>query len=230
MTEFLAAHFASINWHWDVAQLLALALLLLWLWAIWPVKDLQAVMHNKGSQRRVWLTAFMINGLWLLNASITQGIQLHFLGLVTLMLMFGWRLATCISLLPVLFFSVFVVKQPFDFALYGLFMAALPLFLCFVVYSQIFKFLPHHLFIYIFGSAFINGFASIAFYMLPWSLWLWLKGDYDWSYIVDNYLLLIPLMGFPEALLNGMAVTLLVVYRPEWLYDYSDNTYFGNRS
>ncbi|MCG9697691.1 energy-coupling factor ABC transporter permease [Shewanella sp. Isolate11] len=226
MTQFILQRLNNIDWSLDFGQLLALGVLVLWLRAIWPSQDLRALAKDKKLQSRAWLAAFAINALWLMNASITSGMHLHFLGLVTLMLMFGWRLATLITLLPVMFFSTFVVQQPFEFAIYMLLMTAMPLFLCFLVYSQVFKYLPHHLFIYIFCSAFINGFTSILFYMLPWAVWLWLSSDYDWLYITDSYLLLIPLLGFPEALLNGMAVTLLVVYRPEYLYDYSDKTYF----
>jgi len=226
MGDFLRQRVSEIEWGITSGQLLALALLLVWQWAIWPSEEMKILLRDKALQSRLLLTAFAINGLWLINASITVGIHLHFLGLATLMLMFGWRLATFIALLPVLFFSTFVLKQPFDFAVYGLVAVSLPLFLCYVVYSQVFKYLPHHLFVYIFCGAFMNGFLSILFHMLPWSGWLWMSGVYDWSYLTDNYLLLIPLLAFPEALLNGMAVTLMVVYRPNWLYDYSDRTYF----
>ncbi|WP_110457539.1 energy-coupling factor ABC transporter permease [Shewanella algidipiscicola] len=226
MTEFLLQRLSDIDWHLGGAQLLAMLLLLVWLWAIWPSTDIKALINDKALQSRLLLTAFAINGLWLLDASITDGIHLHFLGLVTLMLMFGWRMATVIALLPVLFFTTFILQQPFDFAFYALVAIALPLFLCYAVYSKVYQHLPHHLFIYIFCAAFINGLLSMVFHMGAWSAWLWLSGDYPWDYLVDNYLLLIPLLGFPEALLNGMAVTIMVVYRPQWLYDYSDRHYF----
>jgi len=226
MTEFLLQRFSEIDWSIGGGQLFSITLLLLWLWAIWPSDDFKALVKDKAGQSRLLLVAVGVNGLWLMDASITPGIHVHFLGLVTLMLMYGWRMATAVSLLPVLFFATFMFKTPFDFAIYGILAVCLPMFLCHWVYSQIFKYLPHHLFIYIFGSAFINGFLSIVFHILAWSTWLWLTTDYDWAFLIDNYLLVIPLLGFPEALLNGMTITFLVVYRPQWLYDYSDKTYF----
>ncbi|MFV7785062.1 energy-coupling factor ABC transporter permease [Shewanella marisflavi] len=226
MTAFLLQRWSEIEWLLDVAQVLAMALLALWLWAIWPSEDVKSLLKDKALQTRLLLAIFFINALWLIDASITPGIHAHFLGLVTLMLMFGWRLATLALLLPVAFFATFMLKLPLDFAIYGLVAIALPLFLCYVVYSQVFKYLPHHLFVYIFCGAFLNAFLCIIFHILCWSTWLYLSTDYDWAYLVDNYILLIPLLAFPEALLNGMAVTLMVVYRPEWLYDYSDRTYF----
>ncbi|MCG9723436.1 energy-coupling factor ABC transporter permease [Shewanella sp. Isolate7] len=226
MTAFLLQRWSEINWQLGGAQLLAMVVLALWLWAIWPVEDVKALLKDKALQTRLLLAIFFVNALWLIDASITPGIHAHFLGIVTLMLMFGWRLATLALLLPVAFFATFMLKLPLDFAIYGLVAIALPLFLSYVVYSQVFKYLPHHLFVYIFCGAFMNAFLCIVFHILCWSTWLYLSSDYDWSYLADNYLLLIPLLAFPEALLNGMAVTLMVVYRPEWLYDYSDRTYF----
>ncbi|WP_065188256.1 energy-coupling factor ABC transporter permease [Shewanella woodyi] len=225
MKDFLARTVNELDWYYGPEQLIFMGLLLLWLWLIWPSDEFKALLTDKAKQTQILLASVALNALWLLNANVTQGIHVHFLGLVTLMLMYGWRMASVISILPVLFFTTFVIKSPFDFAIYGLLGINLPLFLCFMVYSQIFKYLPHHLFVYIFGGAFINAFLSIVFHILLWAAWLWLSTDYDWAFLRDNYLLIIPLLGFPEALLNGMAITLLVVYRPQWLYDYSDSTY-----
>ncbi|ACA85133.1 energy-coupling factor ABC transporter permease [Shewanella woodyi] len=225
MKDFLARTVNELDWNSGPEQLIFMGLLLLWLWLIWPSDEFKALLTDKAKQTQILLASVALNALWLLNANVTQGIHVHFLGLVTLMLMYGWRMASVISILPVLFFTIFVIKSPFDFAIYGLLGINLPLFLCFIVYSQIFKYLPHHLFVYIFGGAFINAFLSIVFHILLWAAWLWLSTDYDWAFLRDNYLLIIPLLGFPEALLNGMAITLLVVYRPQWLYDYSDSTY-----
>ncbi|MBW8183053.1 energy-coupling factor ABC transporter permease [Shewanella nanhaiensis] len=225
MKDFLARTADELDWYYGPEQLIFMGLLLLWLWLIWPSDEFKALLTDKAKQTQILLASVALNALWLLNANVTQGIHVHFLGIVTLMLMYGWRMASVISILPVLFFTTFVIKSPFDFAIYGLLGINLPLFLCFMVYSQIFKYLPHHLFVYIFGGAFINAFLSILFHILLWAAWLWLSTDYDWAFLRDNYLLVIPLLGFPEALLNGMAITLLVVYRPQWLYDYSDSTY-----
>ncbi|CAM3434043.1 energy-coupling factor ABC transporter permease [Shewanella violacea] len=226
MTDFLIQVISEIDWSYSLGQLLSIVGLLFWLWFIWPRDEFTALISDKQQQNQILLVAIALNSLWLINASLVQGIHVHFLGLVVLMLMYGWRMATVISILPVLFFSTFIFKLPFEFGIYGLLATALPLFLCFVVHSQVFKYLPHHLLVYIFCGAFINGFLSMVFHILSWATWLWLSADYDWAFLSDNYLLLIPLLGFPEALLNGMAITLLVVYRPQWLYDYSDKTYF----
>ncbi len=223
--SFMQDRWQTIDWSLGLGQIIALVLLLFWLWMAWPKEELLQLKRDKSLQTRLFITAFAINGLWLLNASITAGIHVHFLGIVVFMLMFGWRLATLAILLPVAFFSTFVMQKPFDAALYGLLGFAIPIFIAYLFYCKVYQSLPHHVFVYIFG-AFINAGLSIVVHILVWATWLWLSGEYAWGYLVDNYLLLMPLLGFPEALLNGMAVTFMVVYRPYWLFDYSDKQYF----
>ena len=53
-------------------------------------------------------------------------------------------------------------------------------------------------------------------------------GAYDWTTISDNYMIFLPLLAFPEGLLNGMAVAILVVFKPEWLRVFSDRDYIYN--
>lgn len=229
MWEFWSNRLMQIEWTLNPVQLMALLLLGLWVYAIWPKEELQQVIKNKGLQWRLLLVLVVINSLWMLNASIQIGLHLHFLGLVTCLLMFGWRLATVALLLPSAFFSVFVLKQPGEFGAFSLFSTAIPLFLSFMFYSRSYHLFPKHIFVFIFVGAFINAGLSTVFHQLSWAAWLWLAADYDWGVLVDNYLMLIPLLAFPEALLNGMAVTLLVVYQPQWLFDYSDREYLWRK-
>jgi uncharacterized membrane protein len=219
MTEFFITLVKSIDLSLNTTGLVAIMLLAFWYWLIWPTQDIARLISSHEKQSQVLITTCAINTLWLINASVSAHIHVHFLGLVVLLLMFGWRMASVIALLPVLFFSTFVLKQPFDFAIYAILAVCIPLFICFLFYSLILKYLPHHLFIYLFLGAFINAFLSMLIHIMSWALWLSYSTDYDWSYLTDNYLILIPLLGFPEALLNGMAITILAVYRPHWLFD-----------
>ena len=91
MLDFWAKRFAEIDWNISPLQGLSLLLLGLWIYAIWPKEELLQVVKDKGLQWRLLLTLIAVNTLWLLNASIQVGIHLHFLGIVTCLLMFGWR-------------------------------------------------------------------------------------------------------------------------------------------
>lgn len=54
-----------------------------------------------------------------------------------------------------------------------------------------------------------------------------MSGAYPWHTISADYLSIWPLLLFPEALLNGMAMTLLAVYRPHWVNTFFDREYLG---
>lgn len=218
--------FNHINWSFTITETGVLGILLLWLWLIWPTKDVVLLSQNKGLQRRFLLALFAVNVLWLFNINLYEQLHVHFLALVILMQMFGWRLASIGVLLPIVFFALFVQKQLGWFAPYAFFSAVLPLFISFVVYSYCFHLLPRNVFVYIFCAGFVNAAIVMTCHLLLWALWLWLTSTYLWTELMERFIHLLPLLVFPEALLNGMAITLLVVYRPGWLYDFRDHQYW----
>ena len=55
------------------------------------------------------------------------------------------------------------------------------------------------------------------------------SGQYGWQMVQNDYLSILPLLLFPEALLNGMAITLLVVFRPQWVCTFYDRDYLINK-
>lgn len=69
----------------------------------------------------------------------------------------------------------------------------------------------------------------IAIKMLLLGGYYSLQGTYDWITIKDNFIVLIPLMLFPEGMLNGMTMTLLVIYKPHWVYTYQDKFYIDGK-
>ena len=54
-------------------------------------------------------------------------------------------------------------------------------------------------------------------------------GTYDWLTVKDNYVVLIPLLLFPEGMLNGMTMTLLTIYKPLWIYTFHDKFYIDGK-
>ncbi|WP_372872243.1 hypothetical protein [Shewanella sp.] len=229
MLEFWHNQVANIHWQLSGADALGLVLLAFWLWLIYPGRELTELTANRQLQGRMLLALSVMMGLWLFNASIHGLLQLHFLGLVTLMLMFSWRLATVLAMLPSAFYCVFVLKAPGYFGAYALMGVCLPMFVAFVIHNRSFYLLPKNLFVLIFISGFANAGLSQLTHEGFWSLWLGLSGRVEWSVLWRDYFSLSVLMMFPEALLNGMAISMLVVYRPQWLTDYSDWHYLWPR-
>lgn len=65
--------------------------------------------------------------------------------------------------------------------------------------------------------------------VLAFSLYMSWSGQYSWQVIMDSYLGILPLLLFPEGLLNGMLITVLVIFRPEWMRTYLDRDYINNK-
>jgi uncharacterized membrane protein len=65
--------------------------------------------------------------------------------------------------------------------------------------------------------------ALSAALTLSWVMWG--SGLYDWSHLSHDYLRYLPLILFPEGVLNGMLITTFVVIRPQWVRSFDDADY-----
>lgn len=180
---------------------------------------------EKDYQHLVLASVVVLFLLWSLRAGIAEGLQVHFLALTVLVLSHGWQIAGIIGSIPVvLLMAIGVVNWP-DGGMYALTGLIIPAMFSFAVFLFSYRFMARHLFIYIFVAAFLNGALTMIAHLLLTSAWMYMGNHYSWIYIVDNYLVLLPLLLFPEALINGMAITLLVVYKPEWVRTFADRDY-----
>lgn len=182
---------------------------------------------EKGYQHFVFASAIVLFCLWALKAGIREGLDIHFLGMTVLTLCHGPRIAIWISVLPLTLMVVFGLLPFADVGLYAFTTAVLPALLSYGVFWLTYRYMSHHLFIYIFLAGFLNAAVTIVFHICVVSAGYWVSGLYAWPNIVDNYLMLALLIWFPEGLLNGMAITLMTVYRPQWLRTFYDNEYLS---
>jgi len=176
-------------------------------------------------QHLVFGSAAVLAMLWWLKAGIHPGLDVHFMWLTALTLTLGWRWALFSSALSVLVYTLMGGIEWLEMAEYGLIGCALPILFSYAVYSFAFHYLPRHYITYIFFCSFMVGALSIAVKMLTYAGYYYFTEAYTWSTLVDNYLVLIPLLLFPEGLLNGMAMTLLVIYKPHWVKTFYDEAY-----
>ncbi|MFQ5756602.1 MAG: energy-coupling factor ABC transporter permease [Acidiferrobacterales bacterium] len=164
--------------------------------------------------------------LWRISATFADRPGIHFLGVTTVTLMFGWELAVVCAGLALLGVTLGTESGWQAYAVNALLVGALPAVTSYAIYRIIERVLPSHFFVYLFLTAFagagaaitISGFAAIAIVTTA--------GIYPIEYIFREYLPFVPLTSLPEALLNGMAMTLLVVYRPQWVSTFDDERYF----
>ncbi len=187
--------------------------------------DLVHFIHSRHQQHLVFGTAASLFVLWLFKAGIFDGLNVHFLGLSVLTLMLGFRyaiVASCIALTGTMALSEGMWEY---WGVNGLLGTVLPICITYLFYMLSFHRIPRQLFVYIFVCAFFPAAISIALKTLSLGAFYYSEGLYSWDIVFDNYILLIPLLIFPEALLNGMAITLLVIYQPTWVYTFHDKFY-----
>ncbi|MCC5851505.1 MAG: energy-coupling factor ABC transporter permease [Alkalimonas sp.] len=198
---------------------------MLTLWWSFPREFWPKLRAEPEYQHLVFGSAAVLLLLWLLQASIYEGLAVHFLAITVLTLCHGWRIAIWICLLSWLVLLALGQVSLADGGLYALTTFVLPGLFSAAVFWFSYYFLPRHLFIYIFVAAFFAAALTIALHMGLTALWFYLDGRYPWHIIQDNYLVLALLISFPEALLNGMAVTLMALFRPHWLRTFYENEY-----
>lgn len=171
--------------------------------------------------------AIVLVPLWTLRAGLHEGLEIHFLGLTSLTLLLGWRLALLAPCLTLLLLAYFGVIPLTDIGWQALIGVALPVATSWLLFLGSWAWLPRHLFVYLFVAAFLGGALSISAKVLASALLIGVSGTYSWHTISADYLSIWPLLLFPEALLNGMTMTLLSVYRPHWVNTFFDREYLG---
>ncbi len=159
--------------------------------------------------------------LWQLKTELQATPPIHFLGITTLVIVLGLRLSVLaipfalllpIPLLASLKGQAIAIELVDFIQWFGLIFAAIQSYLGLLACH---RWLPRHLFVVIFVSGFFNSMLCALSYMGV--LWLGFSLFDVRTPLNSDYLMIMPLLALPEGLLNGMVLTLLLVYRPDWL-------------
>ena len=149
--------------------------------------------------------------------------------LTALALTLGLRWSIIAATLALLGVTALGYEQWQMLGINGLLGIVIPIGITHLIYNLSFHRLPRNLFLYIFVCGFFPGALMIALKMFLLGGYYTLDGTYDWITVKDNFLVLIPLMLFPEGMLNGMTMTLLVIYKPHWVYTFHDKFYIDGK-
>ncbi len=168
--------------------------------------------------------------MWLFRVRTDIGPDIHFLLMTALTLTLGFRGAVTCASLALLILTLTGQQSWALLGVNGLAMVLIPAVITYSVYALTFHHVTRHFIVYIFACAFLPAALTIALQMGLTAGYLIVDDIYPIHQIIDNYLLIIPLLLFPEALLNGVAMTLLVIYKPEWVYTFADKHYFDPKS
>jgi uncharacterized membrane protein len=167
--------------------------------------------------------------LWSLRTEIQPGLAWHLSGMVTLTLMFGWSLA-CVAGSLALFVTTLVGLNDWaGFVPSALVFVVLPATLTQVILGLARAHLPKHYFVYVFVNAFFAG-GLVAVLVALTATGLLLAVDaFSLQMLRDTYLLFLPLMFFPEAVLNGWMISIMVGFKPHWVTSFRDEEYLHGK-
>lgn len=210
-----------------------------WYWAAWVVWVPSFVRSlfkapwgrlKDSEQLNVWLGMIvLLTVIWSLKAGVRPGLSMHLLGATVFTLSFGPHLAFVGLSLVLLGVSLNSADGFFAFAINALLMAGVGVVLSQTMYRVVVKFLPRHFFVYVFVNGFFTAALTVIGVGMAATLLLAMAGVYPWDYLAAEYLPYFLLLGFAEAWLSGMLMTLFVVYRPNWVCTFDDASYLANK-
>jgi uncharacterized membrane protein len=211
---------ANIPAEWSLALWLGLLGLagLMWRKATWRMLASPANLN-------IFLAATVaLLGLWLIRTGIRPGLNFHLLGATALTLMFRpWFAILAIALV-----IAGITLHNGQFSAYPanlLLMGVLPVSVSWALYRFVDGRLPNHMFIYIFLNCFFGAALAMGAVGLGSTLFASASGAYTLDYLLENYVPFYLLMAWAEAFTTGMLMTLMVVYRPEWVSTFDDRRY-----
>jgi uncharacterized membrane protein len=180
----------------------------------------------RGPPERVHLffgAALVLALLWGMRAQVEPGIALHVLGIPAAVLVLGWRLAMIAAASAELALLAFGVGTLSLLPAGWLLSAALPGGLIVVIAGMTRFHLPRNPFVFIFACAFFGAaFALFASWIAGAALLSWSGQALPIGSSLAPFL---PLVLLPEAFINGMLISGLIVYRPEWVRLYDEHFY-----
>jgi len=166
--------------------------------------------------------------VWKISGGVTPALEFHLLMITTVTLMFGWQFAIISASIAQLGLSIGGDAHWATYSLNVLINGVIPVWVTFFVFQLVYIWLPRHFFIYVYGIAFFGGALAMLFSRLAGLGLLLMSGSYNFMTLGDEPLFVILLL-FPEAFVNGLLITALIVYHPEWVSSFSDKHYLKGK-
>lgn len=211
-----------------IPNLLAVGLwLALGLGVLWHVRHCRWHMLKDRDNLNVFIGASVaVLALWLIRTGIKPGLSFHLLGATALTLMFR----PAFALLALALVTGVLALWDGEYKAYPanlLIMGVVPVLVSWGIYRLVDGRLPNHMFVYIFLNAFFGAAAAVSAVGLASTALAAAMGAYKLDYLMREYLPYYLLMAWSEAFVTGMVVTLLVVYRPQWVATFDDRRYLN---
>lgn len=163
--------------------------------------------------------------MWSIKAGIKPGLNLHLLGAMAATLALGPWLAVIALALALCGVTLNGSLGWSDWPGNLVLMVLFPVAIARVIQRAVERWLPAHFFIFVFVTGFAGSALTVMAQGLIASAVLALSGAYSPGLLWSEYLPFFLLLGFSEAWISGAVITLMVVYRPDWVAAFDDRRY-----
>lgn len=165
--------------------------------------------------------------LWRFRIPLASGLDLHLLGLSLFALMFGPRLAMIGIALATVAYTALYDGFWINLGVNFLLLAVLPAWATALLLRASQRYLPHHIGIYLFANGFFGSMVVVALTNLAGLAAYQMTAQP--TRLADGTVPYLLLLAFGEAFLVGFMLTMLTVYRPQWVMTFDDAMYLQGK-
>ena len=195
-------------------------------WAIWRSPWVE-LFSDVRRQHVLFGTVFALFLLWLVRRDFDTGVSYHFIGMTAVTLLLDWPLALvggCVAQLGLLALGRHELAA---LGVNGLLFIALPVLITEACSRIVERLQPKNPFVYIFCSGFFAAALSALLCLVAALGVLWWDGLFAMPEWLEDFVGYLWLIIFPEAFINGVVITALVVFCPEWLETFNRTRYLS---
>ena len=193
-------------------------------WALWRSPWLE-LFSDQRRQHLLFGTVLALFLLWLVRRDFASGLSFHFIGMTAVTLLLDWPLAVLGGFAAQLGLLALGRLDLFALGVNGMLLVVVPVAITEFCALQVERRQPRNLFVYIFCCGFFPAALAALACLLGGLALLWHDGLYAMPPWLDDFVGYLWLVMFPEAFINGMVVTALVVFYPDWLETFNRTRY-----
>ncbi|RLQ23618.1 hypothetical protein DWB85_00200 [Seongchinamella sediminis] len=160
--------------------------------------------------------------LWLMSVNTIAGLWLHLLGMTSLALVLGWRFSVLAGTVAILAYTWLIGETLAAIPVAWLLTVAIPATVSTLLAREVHRRWSRNLFVYVLGAGFGGGILCGLALALAGLGVLALAGQETMVSGALESWPLITLMLFPEGFINGMVMTTLAVFYPDWVRTYEE--------
>lgn len=195
-------------------------------WALWRSPWLE-LFSDQRRQHLLFGTVLALFLLWLVRRDFASGLSFHFIGMTAVTLLLDWPLAVLGGFAAQLGLLALGRLDLFALGVNGMLLVVVPVAITEFCALKVERRQPRNLFVYIFCCGFFPAALAALACLLGGLALLWHDGLYAMPPWLDDFVGYLWLVMFPEAFINGMLVTGLVVFYPDWLETFNRTRYLS---